>query len=284
MRVAKLYDKISSHYSDFDFCDVHAKCSGTLLECIEETELFKASYFQDASLTHAKQNLRLVDLGAGDGRFLEAVYKKYPNVKLTGLDISSKMLALAQQKVNFQAINVGIQQAGTYLPENTFDLATANFVCAYVGLEKVLEQVRTSLKPNGYICIATSTFESFTATQQQVHRLAKSFNPFKRFVGVTLQHSIKGALVPIDYNHIVETAKKMGFSLHKRKQLITELNFDNGEAFLEIALRGGWIVTLFEQVPIPSAIVYSIAKFLVHTFQFPFKDKCIVEVVMLQKT
>lgn len=280
MRVAKLYDKLSSHYSDFDYYDIHAKSSHTLLECIEEAKIFSLKNQTDDLDSNAMQ---MVDLGAGDGRFLEAFHAKYPHVKLTGLDISPKMLELAQQKIDFHTINAGIEQAGLHLSENTFNLATANFVCAYVGLYKVLEQAKKTLKPKGYICIATSTFESFKSTQQQVSALAKSFNPFKRFVGVTLKNTFNSALVPVDFQDIANTAQNLGFNIKARKHLMTELNFDDGDIFLETAMRGGWIVTLFEQLPLPSKMIYWLAKLLVHTFQFPFKDKCIVEVVMLQK-
>ena len=76
-----------------------------------------ADFFDDGLET-------LLDIGCGTGLELEAMYRRFPDVHATGIDLSSAMLAKAREKFrdrDFQAIEA--DYFGCPFPAGAFDAA-----------------------------------------------------------------------------------------------------------------------------------------------------------------
>lgn len=103
----------------------------------------------ESTLNPAEQSLSIVDLGCGTG-LVGSLFKPLASL-LTGVDISEKMIAIAQHKNLYnQLIQADIE---TGLQEfKDVDLIIAADVFSYVGdLTRILSKCHAALKPGGYL-------------------------------------------------------------------------------------------------------------------------------------
>jgi ubiquinone/menaquinone biosynthesis C-methylase UbiE len=99
----------------------------------------------------------LLDLGCGTGNILLKLCQN-ENIKLYGLDISSKMIDIAKNNLNDKVeLKVGDSE---FIPwqDNSFELVVCNASFHhYPHPEKVLKEIKRVLKPNGNLIIGDPT-------------------------------------------------------------------------------------------------------------------------------
>lgn len=99
---------------------------------------------------------RALDVGTGTGDFALALLAQAPpSASVTGIDISTGMLAIAARRARHAAVGdryarmVASVEALPF-PDDTFDRATAGFVIRNVGdIPKGLREIRRVLRPGG---------------------------------------------------------------------------------------------------------------------------------------
>ncbi len=142
----------------------------------------------------------ILDLGCGPGQWARDVALRYPQVKVTGIDISSIMVqyarahALVQKltNVSFQVMNI---TTPLDFPDNTFDLVNGRLI-AFLSPEQWASLLRECLRivrPGGVIrltenevvttSIATDT--AFSQFYQAMARTRQGFSPNGRVLGIT---------------------------------------------------------------------------------------------------
>ncbi|AJD58058.1 class I SAM-dependent methyltransferase [Synechococcus elongatus] len=96
----------------------------------------------------------VLDLGCGTGSLLQQLAAQYPTVKLSGLDISAAMLAIARQKLP-DSVKLQTGEANELpFPEHHFDLVISTSVFHYFqNPEKVLQEITRVLKPQGCLIL-----------------------------------------------------------------------------------------------------------------------------------
>ena len=114
---------------------------------------------------------RLLDVGAGDGRFLEAA--KAAGYMVAGTEVSTAGVAYARQR-GFE-VHLG-QITELDLPEKSFDVATLWHVLEHVpDPGEVLRKVYSLLRPGGTILVAVPNEDNYFVR----HRFGKGRNsPF----------------------------------------------------------------------------------------------------------
>lgn len=104
-------------------------------------------------LVDPKANEKILDIGCGTGRITTQIYKF--TKKITGIDISKEMLAIAQRKlpeVTFQQINI---EDGIPYNDNTFDKVISSLTFQFLSdIKFPLTEIRRVLKPNGVAYIS----------------------------------------------------------------------------------------------------------------------------------
>jgi SAM-dependent methyltransferase len=104
---------------------------------------------------------RFLDVGTGVARLSIAMARKWPSLRVVGLDVWGPSLALARKNVADAGLAERIEvreQSGAELPdERAFDLAwiPAPFIAPSL-LGRVVERVRRSLKPGGWLLFAAA--------------------------------------------------------------------------------------------------------------------------------
>ncbi|MBI3252636.1 MAG: ubiquinone/menaquinone biosynthesis methyltransferase [Candidatus Omnitrophica bacterium] len=126
------------------------------------TSLGMAGRWRKAALEPVKKGMRVLDLGCGTGDLaILAAAKTGPAGEVTGLDFSSRMLALARKRYEYSRLNGKggrlhfIQAKAEDLPIGTapYDLVVSGFVLRnlYENIGRILKGVFESLRPGGEI-------------------------------------------------------------------------------------------------------------------------------------
>ena len=125
------------------------------------------TYDMDRNGSHAREQYSIIlqkmenfrfanvlDVGCGTGEILKRIHRRYPEVSLTGVDISEKMLEVAKVKIGNKATLLWADAEMLPFSDATFDL----IVCSdsfhhYPNPQKVLAEFRRVLKGGGNLLI-----------------------------------------------------------------------------------------------------------------------------------
>ncbi|AKP67956.1 demethylmenaquinone methyltransferase [Companilactobacillus ginsenosidimutans] len=108
----------------------------------------------------------ILDLCCGTADWSLVLANKYPNSHIIGLDFSSEMLKIGQEKINKSEFgNIQLKQGDAMnldYPDNTFDVVTIGFGLRNVpDANQVLREIYRILKPNGQlICLEAFKVET----------------------------------------------------------------------------------------------------------------------------
>lgn len=134
----RYFDKIADRY-DFSFAGKH---SASLLESVLN-RLSRVSFDS------------LLDVGCGTGNLLAAISETEEGVRLSGIDISSGMIAVAKRRLDGMAdLTVGDSEKLPWA-DRTFDVVTiTDSFHHYPRPAEVLTEIKRVLKPKGLLIIA----------------------------------------------------------------------------------------------------------------------------------
>ena len=111
---------------------------------------------------------RVLEVGCGVGAQSEILLRRFPNMKLTSIDRSSKQLAAAKQflgSLPFEASRyemLEMDAATLELPDNNFDGAFICWLLEHVSApDRVLGELRRVLRPGGRVYISEVMNSSF---------------------------------------------------------------------------------------------------------------------------
>lgn len=97
----------------------------------------------------------IIDLGAADGRMLDAVHQKYKHAHCMGVEYNQELVDFAKAKFPYLKIVQGDIHSLDFLG-NSFDVGIATAVIEHVSNPvKIISEIKRVLKPNG-IFILTS--------------------------------------------------------------------------------------------------------------------------------
>jgi ubiquinone/menaquinone biosynthesis C-methylase UbiE len=163
------FDPVAQSYDDW-----YSRPVGQMYDLLEKRAIAKL-------LPNPTSRDRLLEIGCGTGHW-SAFFAKQ-GFRVTGLDISSRMLAIARRK---QIPRAKFCQANaTALPfgDNTFDVAGAITVLEFVSEPwKVIKEMVRCVRPNGYIVVGVLNRWSYLGVSRKLRpqllfRNARFFSP-----------------------------------------------------------------------------------------------------------
>jgi tRNA (cmo5U34)-methyltransferase len=96
---------------------------------------------------------RILELGTGTGETARRVLSRYPQARLTGIDISAEMLAVARRRLPpEQVVELVIRGMQEPLPEGPFDLAVSALTIHHLdgsGKAHLFRRLSRCLRPRG---------------------------------------------------------------------------------------------------------------------------------------
>lgn len=100
-------------------------------------------------------DLKVIDLGCGEGNFLRLVEKSFRNVKTYGIDVEPEVLEL-KKFLRAEIKIADIRENG--FPNNFFDMAFCLDVLEHFkDLEKPVREIKRILKPGGLLVVSLPT-------------------------------------------------------------------------------------------------------------------------------
>lgn len=113
----------------------------------------------------------LIEVGCGTGYNLKRLAKMYPNAKLTGLDLSSHMLAIAQNNLKSYGPRVSLRKKAYGENPSAFHPQVIIFSYALSMInpqwEQLLQQAQQDLAPQGIIAVVD--FHNSAVSQFKAH-------------------------------------------------------------------------------------------------------------------
>lgn len=170
----------------------------------------------------------LLDIGCGTGLELDCIFRRFPDLAVTGIDLAEDMLALLQKKHGDKNLILRCEDYfRCVLEENSFDCAVSfETLHHYTAETKIplFQNIRRSLKPGGiylecdYIA-ASQVIEDLVFTECARRRQRDSIPP-ETFVHFD---------TPLTLAHEMEAMEKAGFS---SVEVIGFLNGDSNTAMI----------------------------------------------------
>ena len=156
---------------------------------------------------HLKPPAKILDLGCGNGKFLERVQSK-GQYEIHGIEMPGRS-AMRAEKVKGLHLKLGQLQAGDYT-ENTFDAITLNHVFEHLTEPaETLQNIYKILKPSGVLLIAIPNIDSLQS---------------RLFKGKWLHLDPPRHLFFFRPTHLHLALRKFGFEKVSEKHFNTEYN------------------------------------------------------------
>lgn len=200
-KINKMFDNISS---DYDF--MNNLISFGFHKFVKERAV---------KLLDIKDGYNIVDLCSGTGDIARLLKKQNPNIHISGIDFSDKMVKLAKAKSE----NIDFFQGDVTnlpFPDNSFDVVTMSFGLRNIlNAEKAVEEVYRILKPNGLFLHLDFGEKNF---QSRIFDFLTLF--FARFFSTdysAYSYLIKSKREFLTPDDLIKDFEKKGFKLKNRK-------------------------------------------------------------------
>lgn len=152
----------------------------------------------------------LLDIGCGTGLELKAIYKRFPYVKVTGIDLSGDMLSKLHEKYKDKQIETIIADYFKYSFETEKYDAAMSFETLhhfkYQKKQKIYDKLFQSIKNGGYYVecdyIACCNEEEILCLEQY---------EFKRKISNISEDAFIHVDIPLTLEHQIELMKNAGF-------------------------------------------------------------------------
>lgn len=227
-----------------------------------------------------RDELRVADLGVGDGALLEQMQAMQVPLRMTGLDVSPAMLRLAAGRVPMTPVQGYAEHALKYLAAGQFDLVLAHFILAYVPRPALLAQARGLLAPGGVLSIVTSTKEGGAPFFEVLDRRFRgSGNPLRWFIGWAADRALARSTVPGDFAEMAVDIQAAELVVLSRRTLRTTKVFNNPEEAYRFGVDEGWGAGFLAVTGLPMGIVRAVARWGVDQCDYPFKFTHVTEIV-----
>jgi ubiquinone/menaquinone biosynthesis C-methylase UbiE len=97
---------------------------------------------------------RILDVGCGTASLFQPILAEFPSVQLIGVDISTSMLKVADDKLGQQAVFLAAQAQGLPFRSDSFDIVVSCNTFHYLRKpEQCLSEIARILKPSGKVVI-----------------------------------------------------------------------------------------------------------------------------------
>lgn len=152
----------------------------------------------------------LLDIGCGTGLELASIYRKFPNVQITGIDLSKEMMSKLKEKYSDKNIDLILADYFEYPFEQEKYDAALSFETLhhfkYQKKQKIYKKLFQTIKPGGYYVkcdyIACCLEEETICLEQYEFKCKENHVPDDVFVHID---------IPLTIEHQIHLMKNAGF-------------------------------------------------------------------------
>ncbi len=152
----------------------------------------------------------LLDLGVGTGLELKSILKRFPDVQVTGIDLSEDMLRLLHHNIPDRNVNTILADYTTY----PFELESYQAVLAFETLhhfkaplkQKIFEKIYKALPAGGYFIEC-----DYIACSEEEEALCLALDAYKRKELGVSDSTFLHIDLPLTLSHELELLQNAGF-------------------------------------------------------------------------
>jgi ubiquinone/menaquinone biosynthesis C-methylase UbiE len=274
MSLKKRYNQVADQYDRADQFGSITESHRFAIEQIERVLLDK------------HEDYHILDMGVGDGAFLEKLKKRaVPNATFIGVDVSGEMLKRARKLLpTLKTIEASATDAPQFLSPNSQDLVLAHFINAYIPMQALFESVRALTKKNGCFSFITTTYDSFPVAQQHLADFISEGTLVSSVVGHYYKSILKNTTVALGETELLDSFKEHEFEVleHHRFRLPVLLN--NIDELALFGIEGTWFLNSLSIRMLPkNFLLQRLKRLFEKIFTFPYEDTHVIDVVLAKK-
>jgi SAM-dependent methyltransferase len=227
---------------------------------------------------------KVLDLGVGNGTFLQLLQGEMPQADFTGIDISSEMLAHAQQLLSLNTIEASATEASQYLPHHSQDLILAHFINAYIPIATLFEQAKILTRANGHFSLITTTYDSFPVAQRHLADFIASDSMLSGIVGHYYKAIVKNTTVAAGEEELLLAFKQHHFTIVEHQRLYIPVILNDIDELARFGIEGTWFLNSLAIRMLPkNFLLKRLKRLFSRIFTFPYHDTHIIDVVLAKK-
>lgn len=272
MTLKGMYDQIAQRYNTANWFGSISQSHQVAIEQIKALHL------------HQRDDLNVLDLGVGNGHFLNQLAQFLPKAHFTGIDISPKMLEIAKASLPMVTIESSAGDACRFLPPHSQDLVLAHFVNAYIPIPVLFEQARLLTKASGYFSMISTTYDSFQTAQSQLASFIAQDSLVSRVVGHYYKNIVKNATVAAGQAQLLQAFDQHQFNIIAHQRIEIPITLNSIDELIQFGVEGTWFLNSLTIRMLPKNFLRQrLKKLFSHIFTFPYHDTHVIDIVLANK-
>jgi demethylmenaquinone methyltransferase/2-methoxy-6-polyprenyl-1,4-benzoquinol methylase len=173
-----------------------------------------------------KDSTRILDQACGTGILTFKIARKFPNARVTGVDLQEEYVSVARKKAEaLQLTNVEFiaGRAEDVILEGSFDCITSSYLAKYAQLDRLIKNAREMLRPGGTLIMHELTCPAnpvLASLWRLNFKFLQSYGAWKYPEWETAFRELPAVLEKTNWvNELIETLEGNGFSDISAKSL-----------------------------------------------------------------
>jgi SAM-dependent methyltransferase len=227
---------------------------------------------------------KVLDLGVGNGAFLQELRQHMPLAEFTGIDVSKDMLKQASEALPLTTIETSATEANRFLPYHSQDLVLAHFINAYIPIKTLFHQAALLSRSDGYFSIITTTYDSFPVAQEQLAAFVSKESLLSSIIGHYYKAAVRNTTVAANETELLLAFSDHQFKVIEHQRLHIPITFNNIDELAQFGIEGTWFLNNVTIRMLPKNFLLARLKRLFgRIFTFPYHDTHIIDVVLAKK-
>ncbi len=272
MSLKAMYNNIADHYT-----------VANRFGSISESRDCAIAQIQKAHLGQ-NSDYKVLDLGVGNGTFLQKLRQDLPLAEFTGIDISKDMLRRAREALPLTTIEASATEASRYLPHYSQDLVLAHFINAYIPINTLFNEATLLTRPRGHFSIITTTYDSFPVAQQLLAQFISQETLLSSIVGHYYKAIVKNTTVAASEEELLQAFADQEFHVVEHQRLHIPITLNNIDELALFGIEGTWFLNTLSIRMLPkNFLIQRLKRLFSKIFTFPYQDTHIIDVVLARK-
>jgi len=231
-----------------------------------------------------RPNYKVLDLGVGDGAFLQKLQMQMPTAEFTGIDLSGEMLKRAREALSLTTIEASAAEASNYLPHHSQDLILAHFINAYIPIDTLFNEAKTLARANGHFSIITTTYESFPKAQQHLADFIARESILSSIVGHYYKAIVKNTTVAAGEEELLTAFDRHQFQVLEHQRIHIPITLNNIDELALFGIEGTWFLNSLSIRMLPKKfLLQRLKRLFSKIFTFPYQDTHVIDIVLAKK-
>ena len=272
MSLKAMYNGVVDHYTTanrFGSISNSHKCA---IAQIKRAQLGQNHHYQ------------VLDLGVGNGAFLQTLREHMPLAEFTGIDVSKDMLNRASKALPLTTIETSATEASHHLAHHSQDLVLAHFINAYIPINTLFNEANVLTREDGHFSIITTTYESFPVAQEQLASFIAQDTLLSGIVGHYYKAIVKNSTVAANQEELLQAFEQHEFNVLEHQRLHSPITLNNIDELVLFGIEGTWFLNSLTTRMLPkNFLLQRLKRLFSKIFTFPYQDTHIIDVVLAKK-